>query len=111
MLSVGNSIKTLRLQKRWTQKELSEKTGIRQGMISSYENDDYSPGIKHLNTLADVFKVSVSAIDERLSNIPELDKDLLKIIEYFSDEENEAEKHDLLAKIARKKGRVNPGLN
>lgn len=35
---LGNAIKFLRKQKRWTQLELSEKTGYKQSTISGHEN-------------------------------------------------------------------------
>lgn len=105
MITVGQSIRALRLEKRWTQKELSDKTKIKQGIISAYENDKYSPGVKHLNTIADAFKVSVSVIDERLLNNSHYDRDTQEIIDYFSKEDNRAEKLALLLKIEQSKNK------
>lgn len=68
-MSIGDNIKSLRTQNNWTQKELSERSGIAQAMISEYEKNLKTPKLDKLKILARVFNVSVVVIDESLANI------------------------------------------
>lgn len=55
-------IKQMRLNRGWTQRELSEKSGIDQEVISMYENNKRNPLPKNLAKLAKAFGVSVGEL-------------------------------------------------
>jgi transcriptional regulator with XRE-family HTH domain len=58
-MSFGEKLKSLRKEKRWTQKELSEKIGTYQSLITDYENGIKMPRAETLSKIAVVFSVSV----------------------------------------------------
>ena len=66
-MSIGKNIKKLRLEKKMTQKQLSELTGISEVMISQYERDIRTPKNKNLYKLAYILDKSGSRLlDEDL---------------------------------------------
>ena len=54
-MSIGDNIKQLRLEKRLTQKKLSELTGISEVMISQYERGIRTPKNKNLKKIMYLF--------------------------------------------------------
>lgn len=54
-----NKIKELRKKSRLSQKELSQKIGVAQSTLSTWENGVFEPDSKTLVVLADLFNVSV----------------------------------------------------
>lgn len=52
-------LKQLRKERKMTQLELSEKTGINQAVISKYESGERTPTTEKLIILADFYGVSV----------------------------------------------------
>ena len=60
MTIFSTRLKSLRLEKKWSQTELSRRTGLDQGYISRLETDMFvSPGIKTLTKLADALGTSI----------------------------------------------------
>ena len=57
-----NNIKKFRIEKNITQKELADKVGITQQMMSNYENGYSIPSIKLARKIADIFESSIDAI-------------------------------------------------
>ena len=62
MTSFGQMLKKLRKEKRWTQTELSEKTGISVVQICQLEKGKYKPSSKTLTKLVNVFDVDFETL-------------------------------------------------
>ena len=62
MTSFGQMLKKLRKEKRWTQTELSEKTGISVVQICQLEQGKYKPSSKTLTKLVNVFGVDFETL-------------------------------------------------
>lgn len=58
MIDMGNKLKNLRIQKRWTQKQLADKVEIDESAISQYESYLRLPSLEVLVKLCSVFNVS-----------------------------------------------------
>ena len=58
MVDFGNRLKTLRLQKGLTQKELAQQVGLTKSVISAYETGIRMPSYATLILIARIFKVS-----------------------------------------------------
>lgn len=58
MVDFGNNLKTLRLQKKWTQAQLAQKLGITKSVISAYETGLRLPSYDILIHIAKIFNVS-----------------------------------------------------
>ena len=56
-MSIGNNIKRLRIEKKLTQKKLSELTGISEVMISQYELGLRNPKLENLQKIAKALNV------------------------------------------------------
>lgn len=59
-MSVGNTIKQIRKQKKLTQQELADELKISRSYLSDIENGNKNPSIKTIQTLADKLNVTVS---------------------------------------------------
>ena len=59
MVNMGNKLKTLRTQKKLTQKQVAEKLGIHQSNVSDWENNVSRPEYENLIKLAEIYEVSV----------------------------------------------------
>jgi transcriptional regulator with XRE-family HTH domain len=57
--TLGSRVKALRLQKRWTQKELSERSGISTPHISSIERGKRNPSLQYAMKLSEALDVPV----------------------------------------------------
>lgn len=57
---VGINIKKIRVQKKITQKDLSNKTNINQSIISRYENGTIIPPIPRLEVIANALGVAIA---------------------------------------------------
>ena len=71
-MTLGQRIKQARLEKGFTQKELSEKLGLSETYVSQYERDMRNPKPESLKRIADALDIPVSALDERLSTWDDL---------------------------------------
>ncbi|MDG4509093.1 nucleotide sugar dehydrogenase [Streptococcus suis] len=58
-----------RKEKKWTQQELSDLTGINRSMISRLEQGEYEPSIAQLEKLADILSFSIDEVFYNSSNI------------------------------------------
>lgn len=59
ILVLGERIRRLRQERRWTQVELAEKLGVHQKQISAYERDVHAPSVDVLIKMAEVFDVTL----------------------------------------------------
>lgn len=57
-MTIGEKIKTLRIQKNLTQKELAEKTGFSEITIRKYESDERNPKFSTIEKIGSVLNVS-----------------------------------------------------
>lgn len=90
MMSIGLKLKHARLASNLTQEELSEKIGVSQQTISSWENEKSYPDIINIILLSDIYEVTVDSLlkgDEGLlrnlkehSEVATSKKQLIKII-------------------------------
>lgn len=58
----GKELKAKRIEFGYTQKQISEKTGIVQPNISAWENDLYSPNIEFCVKLADFYGITLDEL-------------------------------------------------
>lgn len=66
---LGKIIKKIRLSKKWTQKDLSEKTGFSQNTISNHENGNRTIGEKEVSKYAEAFNLNAKYIYEQLDDL------------------------------------------
>ena len=59
---VGDNIKSLRMKAGLTQKDLAEKLFVTSQAVSRWENGDVEPSISTLQSLSDIFNVSIDEI-------------------------------------------------
>ena len=62
MKGLGETIKSLRLEKGLTQPQLAQLVGVSNGMISIWENNVNEPKASYLKALAAALEVSVSTL-------------------------------------------------
>jgi transcriptional regulator with XRE-family HTH domain len=91
----GARIKTLRKQRKWTQKELAAKIDTPVSMLNKYESGLHAPAIEKLVELAELFDVTVDFLltgnrseDKPLHNLRLLER--FQELEGFSTEDQEA---------------------
>lgn len=60
MSTIGEKIKTLRKERKLTQKELAHKIGVTASTITKYEIGQLEPNLEVLNKIADIFNISIS---------------------------------------------------
>ena len=98
-MAIGERIRQLRVERRWSQADLGEKIGVHQKQVSSYERGVNIPSTEVLIKLAEVFNVTLDYLAfeakgqsakiniqdrellrrfEALDNLPEHDKSLAK---------------------------------
>ena len=64
-VAIGREVRTLRLAKRLTVKDISTQTGLSQGMLSKIENGQTSPSLTTLQALADALGTPLTAFFQR----------------------------------------------
>ena len=91
----GLRVKTLRKQKKWTQKELAAKFDVRPAHLNKYESGLHTPPIEKLIKLAEIFDTTLdylltgsSSEDRPLHNLRLLER--FRALEEFSAEDQEA---------------------
>jgi transcriptional regulator with XRE-family HTH domain len=58
-MAVGDNIKQIRIERRLTQKELSEQMGISRSYLSDVENNRHNPSMKTVTSLAENLNVDI----------------------------------------------------
>ena len=59
---LGNRVRDLRRQQKWTQVELAERLGIDRSYLSEIETGKKDPSLRVLKTLADGFDTTLSEL-------------------------------------------------
>jgi transcriptional regulator with XRE-family HTH domain len=82
-VSIATQIKVLREQRKWGQKELADKVGMKQPRISVMENVNYSSwSINTLRKLAEAFdltlRVSFESFGNRIKEIEQINREALE---------------------------------
>jgi transcriptional regulator with XRE-family HTH domain len=62
MSQAGQNLKYLRKLRGWTQQEFSTKLGIKRSLLGAYEEERADPRLDVLETIADIFKVSLDEL-------------------------------------------------
>lgn len=62
LIAFGNRIRLLRLEKKWSQEQLAEKTGFHRTYIGMIERGERNPSLKNINVFAESFTISVSEL-------------------------------------------------
>ena len=62
MISIGNTIKTLRKAKGVTQEEVARELGVSYQAVSKYENEVAQPDISLIPLLAQYFGVTIDVV-------------------------------------------------
>lgn len=80
-----DALKSLRLQNKMTQEELSRKLNMSKSAISMYESGVREPNFETLETIADIFNVDINTLMDKKPS----DKDELQ--EYLEELKNRSE--------------------
>ena len=84
MVNLGEKIRTLRLEKRISQTEMSKRIGVSKAMISSYELEQRSPSYEVLIKIASFFCVTTDYLlgveKERTINVEGLGNREMEVI-------------------------------
>lgn len=75
-MAIGEKIKSLRLSKGLTQKQLGELCGMADSAIRRYELGGANPKIDTLFRIADALSVSLSELSDNFVEIPEIKTDI-----------------------------------
>ena len=84
---VGERIRKLRKERDWTQRELSEKTGVDPKNISSYESGRLIPSRRTLKRFAEAFGLTIEELTVEQSQQPTLaigDPEMLSLFREIS---------------------------
>ncbi|EWG12713.1 helix-turn-helix domain-containing protein [Cytobacillus firmus] len=73
-MSLGSRLKKEREKRKWSQKEVAEKIGITNAVLSNYERDYRDPDTETLKRLADLYEVETDYLLGR----PDRKKDILR---------------------------------
>ncbi|WP_058990636.1 LexA family protein [Anaerococcus rubeinfantis] len=82
---IGEKIKQLRTENKWTQQDLANRLHVGKTTVSNYETGHSDPNIDMINQLSEIFEVSVGYLLEKNGKkIPIKDKDYATINVYGS---------------------------
>lgn len=82
MNGIGERLKQIRIERKITQDEIWERTGIPKSSLSRYENNETDPSIETVKKLAKYFDVSI----DWLTGV----SDIRKVIEFNAEDVEEA---------------------
>ena len=106
--SIGKRVKVSRIQRRMTQAELAEKTGMSDVYISRIETGVRSPSLGSLIKIAIVLEISLDSlvIDDSLARLPKGYREFWELLADCNIEERELILKTALAykKVLRKSG-------
>lgn len=89
-MSFGNRLRNLRLEMGLTQEELAKKLNVSRATVGRYETNERFPDKNILNSIADIFKVSIDYLLERTDE---------KDFGYKKDSNNKHIKNNICKKI------------
>ena len=87
---LGKRIRSLRIEKGWTQQELAEKANVSYKFLGEVERGNQNPSIGILIKIIGAFNIELMELfrfSHEISSRTELEKEMLKIIKKSSDEE------------------------
>ena len=111
----GRRIKSLRKEKKWTQKELAAKIDVRPAHLNKYESGLHTPPIEKLIKLAEIFDTTLDYLltgggneDKPLHNLRLMER--FEALQEFGAEDREAVIKLIDAMIVKNKveGAINP---
>ncbi|MCT4616155.1 MAG: helix-turn-helix transcriptional regulator [Marinifilaceae bacterium] len=79
-MKFGEKLSKIKKQKKLSQVEISEKTGISRDAISKYERGDVMPSIEYAKRIADILGVSLDYLVNENDNEDILDNEAVKRI-------------------------------
>lgn len=59
---LGNRVRALRLERRWTQVEMADMLGVDRSYLSEIETGKKDPGLRVLKAIADGFHITLSQL-------------------------------------------------
>lgn len=62
LVQFGNKIRALRLERDWSQQELSFKTGLHRNYVGMVERAERNISLKNIKRFADTFEVEVAEL-------------------------------------------------
>ena len=60
MINITERITALRLERKWSEYQLAEKSGITQSTISSWSRQNAVPSIQNLEKICNAFQITLS---------------------------------------------------
>lgn len=83
VMSLGDRIRSLRIEKKWTQAELAERVEADARRISLYETEKTTPSVEALVRIAQLFEVSLDylVMDAPRRAVQAKDQELLRCLE------------------------------
>ncbi|AMX82266.1 XRE family transcriptional regulator [Geobacillus subterraneus] len=116
MKNLGEMLKRLRKQQRWTQEQLAEQLNVSRSQISKWENGSLLPDIQSLEKLCRLFHVSADFLIgsevqrqevlrevKRLYGTTEINEKTLAAIDYLLQNQDMSEAMYTLTKLPEKK--------
>ena len=88
-MSFGQQLIKLRKRKNLTQIELADIVGVKQYVISAWENDRTEPNISQLSKLGDLFGVSIDYLIDKDVIIATNEEQFIRIIENINKDVND----------------------
>lgn len=88
-MSFGTQLIKLRKRKNLTQIELAEIVGVKQYVISAWENDRTEPNISQLSKLGDLFEVSIDYLIDKPVIVSMNEDQFIKTIENINKDAND----------------------
>lgn len=89
MVNIGNKLKSLRIEKKLTQKQIADQIGLAISAVSSYESGSRYPSYDVLVRLAHIFHVSTDYLlgmtDKRNIDVTGLCDDEIELISQLVD--------------------------
>lgn len=92
--SIGSKLQSLRKAKRYTQRYVADRLGMKRSTLSNYEIDRRLPSLTDLKRLADFYKVSLDYFG--LATVDEVQDLLARARDVFNSEDISQEAKDEL---------------
>ena len=88
-MDMGDKLRSLRMEKKLTQKQVAERIGLAISAVSSYESNNRYPSYEALIKLARMFHVSTDYLlgitDKRNIDVTGLDEEEIELIAQIAD--------------------------
>ncbi len=89
MVDMGDKLRSLRMEKKLTQKQVAERIGLAISAVSSYESNNRYPSYEVLLKLARIFHVSTDYLlgmtDKRNIDVTGLDEEEIELLSQIAD--------------------------